>query len=95
MFSINYWKQVGERAAKSAAQALLGLWALDGFNTLDADYQLAFGVASGAAVLSVLTSLVTAGFGEKDSPSAVVLASRPPEPDDRPRKPEPGLGDIA
>ncbi len=94
--SANYWKQVAERCVKSAAQALLGLWALDvGFNTLDADYQLAFGVASGAAVLSLLTSLVTAGFGEKDSPSAVVLASRPPEPDDRPRKPEPGLGDIA
>ncbi len=80
MFSINFWKQVGERCVKSAAQALLGMWALDGLNTLDADWTLAFGVASGAAVLSLLTSLVTAGFGEKDSPSAVVLASRPPEP---------------
>ncbi len=79
--SVNFWRQVLERAAKSAAQALLGMWALDGFNTLDADWTLAFGVASGAAVLSLLTSLVTSGFGEKDSPSAVALASRPPEPD--------------
>lgn len=91
--SANYWKQVAERCVKSAAQALLGLWALDGFNALDADYKLAFGVATGAAVLSVLTSLVTAGFGEKDSPSAVVLASRPPEPNDD--RPQPGLTDIA
>ncbi len=79
--SVNFWRQVGERCVKSAAQALLGMWALDGLNTLDADWTLAFGVATGAAVLSLLTSRVTAGFGEKDSPSAVVLASRPPEPE--------------
>ena len=80
MTSINYWRQVAERAAKSAAQALLGMWTLDQFNTLDADWKLAFGVASGAAVLSIATSIATAGFGEKDSPSAVALASRPPDP---------------
>jgi len=81
MFTSNYWRQVAERMVKSAAQALIGLWALDGFNTLDADWTLAFGVATGAAVLSLLTSLVTAGLGEKDSPSAVAVADRPPEPE--------------
>lgn len=78
MFSTTFWKQVAERAAKSAAQALLGLWALDQFNTLNADWELAFGVATGAAVLSVLTSIVTSQMGEQDSPSAVALPDRPP-----------------
>jgi hypothetical protein len=71
MFTKTFWKQAAERAAKSAAQSLIGLWALDGFNVLNADWELAGGVALGAAVLSVLTSIVTSGIGEKDSPSAV------------------------
>lgn len=72
MFTKKFWKQAAERAAKSAAQSLIGLWALDaGFNVLHADLPMAGGIALGAAVLSVLTSLVTSGIGEPDSPSAV------------------------
>ncbi|RKN38438.1 holin [Micromonospora endolithica] len=71
MFTSKFWKGAAERAAKSAAQALLGLWALDGFNVLTADFPLAGGVAAGAAVLSVLTSVVSAAGGEPDSPSLV------------------------
>lgn len=73
MFTTSYWKQVAERAAKSAAQALIGLWIGDGFNVWTVDVRLASGVAAGAAVLSVLTSIVTAGIGEKESPSAVTM----------------------
>lgn len=73
MFTATFWKQAAERGFKSAAQGLLGLWTLDGFNILHADFPLAGGVAGGAFVLSVLTSIVTAGVGEKDSPSAVSL----------------------
>jgi hypothetical protein len=73
MFTGTFWKQTAERAVKSAAQALLGLWTLDGFNVLTVDVGLAGGVAAGAAVLSVLTSVVTAGVGAPDSPSAVEL----------------------
>lgn len=71
MFTARFWKAAAERAAKSAAQALLGLWALDGFNVLHADYKLAGGVAAGAAVLSLLTSVVSVSGGEPDSPSLV------------------------
>jgi hypothetical protein len=71
VFSKNFWKQAAERAVKSAAQSLLGLWALDGFNVLHADFALAGGVAGGAALLSLLTSMVTSGIGEADDPSAV------------------------
>lgn len=71
MWTTNFWKQTAERAAKSAAQALIGLWTLDGVDVLNADWRLAGGIAGGAAVLSVLTSLATAKMGEPDDPSAV------------------------
>lgn len=71
MWTSNFWLQSAERAVKSAAQSLIGLWALDGFNVLNADWLLAFGVAAGAGALSVLTSIVTAGVGEPNDPSAV------------------------
>jgi hypothetical protein len=71
MWTKNFWKQAAERAVKSAAQGLLGMWTLDGFNVLNADLPLAGGVALGAAVLSVLTSIVTAGIGEPADPSMV------------------------
>ncbi|MGW3809079.1 holin [Micromonospora sp. NPDC005113] len=71
MFTTKFWKGAAERALKSAAQSLLGLWALDGFNVLNADFPLAGGVAAGAAVLSVLTSVVSVGGGAPDSPSLV------------------------
>ncbi len=69
MFTVNFWRQTGERAIKSSAQALLGMWALDGFNVLNADWPLAGGVAAGAAVLSVLTSVVSLPFGQPNDPS--------------------------
>jgi hypothetical protein len=71
MWSTSFWKQSAERSAKSAAQALIGLWALDGFNVLHAHWDLAFGVAVGAAVLSILTSIVSAPFGPGGTPSVV------------------------
>lgn len=78
MWTPSFWKQTAERAVKSAAQALLGMWALDGLNTLDADWTLAFGVATGAVVLSALSSLITAGVGERNSPSAVTVGDETP-----------------
>lgn len=75
MFTRNFWKQALERAIKSAVQAVAGLGLLDGANVLHFDWKLAGGTALGAAVLSVLTSIVTAGIGEKDDPSAVERAA--------------------
>ena len=71
MWTKNFWKQAAERGVKSAAQAVIGIWTLDGFNVLHADWQLAGGVAGGAFVLSVLTSIVTSGIGQPGDPSAV------------------------
>jgi hypothetical protein len=66
-----FWRETAERAVKSAAQALLGLWPLDHFNLLDADPRLAGGIAAGAAVLSVLSSLASTAVGRTDSPAAL------------------------
>jgi hypothetical protein len=72
MFTRTFWLKAAERAVKSAAQALIGLWFGDAaFNAWDADWAKARGVAAGAVVLSLLSSVATAGVGQKDSPSAV------------------------
>lgn len=72
MFTRTFWKQAAERAVKSAAQGLLGLWVgAEAFNAWDADWTKAAGVAGGAAVLSLLTSLASLARGQSDSPSLV------------------------
>ena len=71
MLTKNFWKQAGERALKSAAQAAVGTFILDGFNALNADWKLAGGAALGGAILSVLTSIITSSGGEPNDPSAV------------------------
>lgn len=72
MFTRIFWQAAAERAAKSGAQALLILWGGDAvFSAWDADWPAAGGVAVGAAVLSLLTSVVSAGAGEPGSPSLV------------------------
>lgn len=71
MYGRNFWRQAAERAVKTAAQAALLLVPADGFNVLDVDWRIGWGTALGGALLSVLTSLVTAGIGPKDDPSAV------------------------
>jgi hypothetical protein len=75
MFTIMFWKRATERAVKSGAQAvLLGLGFSDAgpVNALQFDYKLGLGFAAGGALLSYLTSLVTAPLaGDPDDPSMV------------------------
>lgn len=67
-----FWRETAERAVKSAAQSLLLLWAGDSaFNVVDADPRLAGGIAAGAAVLSILTSIASTSIGDKSSPAAL------------------------
>lgn len=78
MWTVKFWKAAAERSVKSTAQALILLWAADGgFNVLDVDYGLAFGLAGGAAVLSLLTSVVSSAVGDSTSPSLVNESSTP------------------
>lgn len=71
MLTKNFWMQAAERAVKSAAQALLLLWGATEFDVLTVDARAALGLAAGAAVLSLLTSIVSLPAGEPASPSAV------------------------
>lgn len=72
MFSVVFWKSAAERAVKSAAQALILMWGGGQvFNLFDVAPVASLGVAAGAAVLSVLTSLVSLVVGDDNSPSVL------------------------
>ena len=70
MWTIAFWKDAGERALKTAAQAvILGLGLAQGANLFDMDWKAALGLAAGGAALSLLTSIVSAPFGTKGTAS--------------------------
>ena len=71
MWTVSFWKQAAERALKTFAQAVLALITAAGMGLMDVDWGQAFSVGGLAVVASVLTSLVSSGIGEKNSPSAV------------------------
>lgn len=67
MFSGAFWKSAAERALKTFAQALVAVWG--GGEWLDivhVDFAHSASVALGAAVLSLLTSVVSAPMGGDD-----------------------------
>jgi hypothetical protein len=72
MFTKTFWTQTIERAIKSAVQmALLMTAGAEGFELFTLDpTRLALG-ALGAAILSILTSIASAPFGNPASPSLV------------------------
>lgn len=73
MWTLAFWKQAADRAIKSAAQAVILAWGLGDqiANLFTLDWKSALGAAGGGALLSVLTSLISAPFGEKDSPQLI------------------------
>ena len=71
MFKIKFWKDSGERAVRTAAQALLALWAVDISGVLELDVVQAVSVAGFAALTSLLTSIVASGTGDKGTPTFV------------------------
>ncbi len=71
MFTKTFWAQAFERALKTFAQAVLAMLTGDGLGLLGVGWGKVASVAALAALLSLLTSVVTAGIGQSDSPSAV------------------------
>jgi hypothetical protein len=63
MFTGAFWKAAAERAIKTVAQVLLTFLGADVVNAFNVDYERAAGIAIGAAIISVLTSLISAGWG--------------------------------
>lgn len=64
-----FWADAIERAVKTVAQTLVSLWLIADaiFNILTVDWKQAFGVATGAGVLSLLMSISSAGTGNSAS----------------------------
>ena len=73
MLTATFWKAAAERAIKTAAQVAASALTADGLGLLDVDWAAIGSVAGLAALASVLTSIVTAGVGEPNSPSAVTV----------------------
>ncbi len=71
MYTITFWKDAAERAIRTAAQALLALWATDISGVLEVDWTQAGSVAALAAVTSVLMSIAATGRGNPESASSV------------------------
>ena len=73
MFTKLFWKDTAERAVKTIAQALLALW-LAGeqvFNILAVNWEQALGVALGAGVILILSSIVSSNINSRDSASVL------------------------
>ncbi|WND57031.1 holin [Mycolicibacterium vanbaalenii] len=69
IYSLAFWKDAGERAAKSAAQA--GVLALGGgaVDVLALDWATFAGAFGGGALLSLLTSIASAGLANRGTAS--------------------------
>lgn len=69
MFDSKFLKATAERAVKTFAQALLAILGTDAVGVLSANLAEAVQVAGAAALLSVLSSVVSSGFGKDGGPS--------------------------
>lgn len=72
MFTKQFLRDLLERATKTAAQTLvLAVGASQGFDLFTADWRTLAGAAAGGFVLSVLSSVASAPFGDHSSASVV------------------------
>lgn len=71
MYRKEFWKDATERAVKTAAQVLVTFLGADLVDVIAVDWKRAAGVAAGAAVVSVLTSVASSQAGEPGTASLV------------------------
>lgn len=71
MWTGSFWKAAAERAVKTAAQVTVTFLGADALNLFSVDYERVGGIALGAAVVSLLTSVASSGVAEKGTPSLV------------------------
>lgn len=68
IYDVMYWRAVGERAAKTAAEAAIALFAA-GATVLEIDWAQGAAVVATATLLSVLASLASTNLGKFNGPS--------------------------
>lgn len=73
--TVEFWKDLVERAIKTFAQALLAVLAV-GVPIWELDWSGAFGIAATATVISVLTSVASIGAGVQGTASVVGSPAR-------------------
>ena len=60
-----FWTDAGERTIRTIAQSLLALMGTDALGIVGLDWVQMFSVALGAGLMSLLTSIVATGVGDK------------------------------
>lgn len=76
MWSRAFALDVAERALRTFAQCLLALWGTTSLDLLTASWGPALSAAGGAALLSVLTSMLSTRVGDPGTASVVVSRGR-------------------
>jgi hypothetical protein len=69
-----FWSDASERSIKTAAQTLITLWLAgdSAFNILVINWNQALGLAGGAALLSILSSIASAQVRDRGTASLTV-----------------------
>lgn len=75
MVNKTFWYDLAERAIKTAAQALLAVF-VAGVTIMSVDWVDALAITGTAALVSVLTSIASAGVGSKDTASLVTAPGK-------------------
>jgi len=68
-----FWKEAGERAVKTAIQVFVALLSVGSVGVLDAPWRAALSTAAMAALLSVLTSVISEPVGQRHTPSVLII----------------------
>ena len=71
MWTRTFWRRTAERAVKSAAQGWILAIGTDQFGWVSLDWAKIAAVGGILALLSVLTSIVSAPIGDGEDPSVV------------------------
>ena len=71
IFTQTFWRELVERAVKTAGQFALVAWGAEVANVLAADWQAVFAAAAAGAVVSALTSIASLAVGPAGSASVV------------------------
>lgn len=66
-----FWEDAGERCVRTMAQALLALMGTDALGIVGLDWMQMISVALGAGLMSILTSIVASGVGDKGTTELV------------------------